>query len=362
MAKTEFFPCFLRLILSIFVFLSILNAASGIPEEELDAMLLALRAKGYHLFSNAVLISDLRLQILGGSYFTIFAPSDGALFDLDSSVDAFDYGSIFHYHVVPRRFTYAALRALPSDSILPTLLPGYNVKIDGPLRDGWGWESYVLTVNGANVFFPGIFYGPNVAVHGLDGIFNGSRIWRKNPDRDPGSIWPERGIPFAGFGFPPGPPLRAQQEGICPGCGFTSNILAPKASSPPAPAATQPPTPDPTTLPKLDETPWEAVIPPSSPTISQPSQTSCADERVPPIQGPALNWPQGTSVDETRPPGYGDGFDGFAEVGLDTGSLPPFPNQVAAAPVMADCASSMAGSDAGASRTCETGFYNTRVP
>lgn len=160
-----FFPVTLLKILFI-VLLSLADGVNGIHEQDLQAMLSALRSRGYNLFGNAITTSDIHYEILSGSSFTFFAPTDSALFALDMTATASNYVQTLRCHIVPRRFSMANLRSLHSGSPLHTLIHHHDIHIAGR----WSPDSYIITANGVDIVLPGLFYTRDIAVHGLGGI------------------------------------------------------------------------------------------------------------------------------------------------------------------------------------------------
>ncbi|KAJ4952311.1 hypothetical protein NE237_029143 [Protea cynaroides] len=162
----SFLRSFKLLAISFVFLLSVSMDVGGIPEHELFAMVSALRSKGYHLFGNALMTSDIHYEILLGSSLTFFAPTDSALFALDMTTTASDYVQTLRIHIVPRRFSVLFLHSLPYGSSLPTLLPHHQIFIS----EDRTLDSNLLTVNGVDVVFPGLFYSRDIAVHGLSSI------------------------------------------------------------------------------------------------------------------------------------------------------------------------------------------------
>ncbi|GFY94818.1 fasciclin-like arabinogalactan family protein [Actinidia rufa] len=137
---------------------------TAMPEDELESVLAVLRARGYNLFGNAVVTSDIYSDLLDGNSFTLFAPTDASLFSLDMTASAADYTASLRLHVVPSRLSASDLRRLPSGSLLPTLFPRHEIRFQRrPASDG-------ISVDDVDVVVPGLFYGRDVAVHGLGGI------------------------------------------------------------------------------------------------------------------------------------------------------------------------------------------------
>ncbi|XP_019238332.1 PREDICTED: A-agglutinin anchorage subunit-like [Nicotiana attenuata] len=141
-----------------------------ITPQELDTLLVALRYRGYPLFSNAIDTSDVQLQMLStvadtSSAFTIFAPKDHFLYTLDMASDADAYVAALLCHVIPsRRLTITQLRNLTSP-YLETLLPHYSILVGKSKSD-----DVFVTVDGVRVSDPDLYLGPKFVVHGLDGI------------------------------------------------------------------------------------------------------------------------------------------------------------------------------------------------
>lgn len=147
-------------------FLSLSPATKGVSEIEFESMLSVLRIRGYGLFANAITTSDLRYDILSGDSFTFFAPTDAALFALDMTATAFDYIKTLRYHVVTQRYSLSDLRWIRSGASLRTLVPHLSVTISRRISPEWN----VIFVDGIGIAFPGLYYGLDVAVHGLAGI------------------------------------------------------------------------------------------------------------------------------------------------------------------------------------------------
>ncbi|XP_061339924.1 uncharacterized protein LOC133286520 [Gastrolobium bilobum] len=153
---------------------------SCIPSREFDSMLDTLRVRGYDLFCNAIVTSDLQFDILSyqnqredensnnsnSHSFTFFAPTDASLFALDMTQTASSYIDTLRFHVVPRRLSLAELRLLPDGYTLPTLLSQRRLQLTRRPA------SSVISVGDVNIAFPGMFYGRNVAVHGLASILS----------------------------------------------------------------------------------------------------------------------------------------------------------------------------------------------
>jgi len=146
-------------------------SVSCVTKREFDSMLSTVRARGYDLFCNAIVTSDLQIDILSlqndnattSRAFTLFAPTDASLFALDMTQTASTYTDTLRFHVVPRRLSLALLRLLPDGYTLPTLLPQRLLQLTRP-------NPSAIAVGGVEVAFPGLFYGRYVAVHGLAGI------------------------------------------------------------------------------------------------------------------------------------------------------------------------------------------------
>ncbi|BAT86808.1 hypothetical protein LR48_Vigan09g269000 [Vigna angularis] len=143
------------------------------PTREFDSMLSTVRARGYDLFCNAIVTSDLQMDILShqndnnatSRAFTFFAPTDASLFALDMTQTASTYTDTLRFHVVPRRLSLAHLRLLPDGYTLPTLLPQRLLQLTRR-------NTSAIAVGGVDVAFPGLYYGHYFAVHGLAGILS----------------------------------------------------------------------------------------------------------------------------------------------------------------------------------------------
>ncbi|KAK7402008.1 hypothetical protein VNO78_13935 [Psophocarpus tetragonolobus] len=110
-----------------------------------------LRAKGYASFSVA-LHSLLNIHSSTLPSATIFAPPH---FPYPSSTTLL--------HILPQRFTYKQLTALPVRTLLKTLMPDHHLEIDGLLHFLTGG----LLVNGVQIVVPDMFTSANFVVHGI---------------------------------------------------------------------------------------------------------------------------------------------------------------------------------------------------
>ncbi|KAL3729642.1 hypothetical protein ACJRO7_026727 [Eucalyptus globulus] len=148
------------------------DGAACVPVEDLDAALAALRSRGYGLAANAVAASDLRLDLLSAASATLFAPVDSALFALGMALPAPAYLSALRSHAVPRRLSAADLRRVLSSSssgpavVVPTFLPSRSLRVTA------GRHPDEIAVDGVEVAALGVFYGRDVAVHGLRGALS----------------------------------------------------------------------------------------------------------------------------------------------------------------------------------------------
>ncbi|KAL5974537.1 hypothetical protein ACLOJK_031203 [Asimina triloba] len=237
------------LLISLFLILLLLpNSINGVDEAELQDMISALRSGGYNLFSNAIMMSDLQEDILSGRSFTVFVPTDSALFSLDLRSSADYYLQTLRCHMVTsRRLSASTLRSLPpSGSFLPTLLPHRTVFLSSRAAD-FSAASQIPTVDGIDVVSPGIFYGRNIAVHGLGGVLSTrapagflrssrSSVWpaiHADPPALPDIQHPQPAIPSPSVPMSEPPELRTLTASGAP-----SEILSPYSSMPPEIAAT----------------------------------------------------------------------------------------------------------------------------
>ncbi|KAK3004959.1 hypothetical protein RJ639_019302 [Escallonia herrerae] len=140
---------------------------NGATEEEIETMISSLRSNGFDLFATAIASSNLRFHILAGGSYTLFAPPDFALRSLHESSHASVYLHTLHYHVAPRRLACPDLRNSSAlfGPYLDTLLPRRSLLVvNGTVLDD-------VMVAGVRVSVPDLYLGPNIVVHGLDGIF-----------------------------------------------------------------------------------------------------------------------------------------------------------------------------------------------
>ncbi|CAL9759463.1 unnamed protein product [Musa acuminata subsp. burmannicoides] len=203
MAKSNPLPLFLLLLL---VFLCSSNTVAPISENEVDSAIAALRSSGYALFGNGIAVSDLLFDLLHhgpNASFTLFAPTDAALFALDMAYPAAAYLRVLRQHVAVRHLTHHSLRSIPSGTPVPTLLLSRDLIISHR-RDPVGGEGLdVATVDGVDVVLPGIFHCKDLAVHGLNGILGPRKSEASDgiPYEQPGS--PDKHLPPDGFDHTP---------------------------------------------------------------------------------------------------------------------------------------------------------------
>lgn len=146
------------------------GAVNSIPVGEFNSMLETLRFRGYDLFCNAIVTSDLQLDLLFARNdtvyrsYTLFAPTDSSLFALDMTETASSYTDSLRFHVVRRRLAVDDLLRLSDGSSLPTLLSNRYLNVTRRPDSG------SVAVNGVDIVFPDLFRGSHVVVHGLAGI------------------------------------------------------------------------------------------------------------------------------------------------------------------------------------------------
>ncbi|XP_050372325.1 putative fasciclin-like arabinogalactan protein 20 [Argentina anserina] len=130
------------------------NGSIGFPAtaSSFDGAKGALRSEGYTVMAS---ILDLQLAAFQNSPspLTIFAPVDQAV--ENPLVDP----SVFLRHVVPCRLSWFDLVNLIEGTELPTYMKGFTIKMS---RSG-----DVLLLNEAPVYYPNLYYGGSIAVHGL---------------------------------------------------------------------------------------------------------------------------------------------------------------------------------------------------
>lgn len=89
---------------------------------------------------------------------------------------ASNYVSALRYHVVPRRMSITDLLSLPPPAnIVPTLASGQDIVVEQRRS-----SRSLITVGGVDIVVPGMFYGRDIAVHGLGGILE-YRSHSRNP-------------------------------------------------------------------------------------------------------------------------------------------------------------------------------------
>ncbi|XP_076919738.1 uncharacterized protein LOC143580655 [Bidens hawaiensis] len=144
----------------------LLTVTTAVREGELTVMFGVLRARGYHLFANAISTSDVHYDLRSDGNFTLLAPINSALFALDMTMPASNYVTTLRYHVIPRRMSMIDLLGLPpSANSVPTLVPGRDIHVEQRRS-----VRSLITIGGVDIVVPGMHYGRNMAVHGLGGI------------------------------------------------------------------------------------------------------------------------------------------------------------------------------------------------
>ncbi|KAI3675894.1 hypothetical protein L1987_85490 [Smallanthus sonchifolius] len=162
----------------VIILIAVINTVivSAVREGELTVMFGVLRARGYHLFANAISTSDVHYDLKSDGNFTLLAPINSALFALDMTMPATNYVTTLRYHVLPRRMSMIDLLSLPPPSnFVPTLVPGRDILVEQRRS-----VRSLITVGGVDIVVPGMFYGRNMAVHGLGGILE-YRHHTRNP-------------------------------------------------------------------------------------------------------------------------------------------------------------------------------------
>ncbi|KAG5223922.1 hypothetical protein OIU77_006764 [Salix suchowensis] len=151
---------------------------AALTDQQLDLALLSLRSHGYTLFPNAISTSDLRFHLLNQtsnatSTFTLFSPPDSLLFSVDLSSTASHYTKSLFLHVSPSRLSMSDFRNLTAASggtYIDSLVPNHRLLINNSLARLNGTVDGSVLVNRVQVSVPDLFLGPDIAVHGLDGI------------------------------------------------------------------------------------------------------------------------------------------------------------------------------------------------
>ncbi|KAD3067330.1 hypothetical protein R6Q59_018597 [Mikania micrantha] len=157
---------------------------TGVREGELTVMLGVLRARGYHLFANAIATSDVHYDLKANGNFTLLAPINSALFALDMTMPATNYVTTLRYHVIPRRMSMIDLLSLPpASNSVPTLVTGRDVVVEQRRS-----VRSLITVGGVDIVVPGMFYGREITVHGLGGILEYRYHTRHPPANLSGNI------------------------------------------------------------------------------------------------------------------------------------------------------------------------------
>ncbi|KAM0063956.1 putative FAS1 domain-containing protein [Helianthus debilis subsp. tardiflorus] len=167
------------LIPTIIILLAVINTVivTAVRESELTVMFGVLRARGYHLFANAITTSDVHYDLRSDGNFTLLAPINSALFALDMTMPATNYVTTLRYHVIPRRMSMIDLLSLPpSSNTIPTLVPGRDIRVEQRRS-----ARSLITVGGVDIVVSGMFYGTHLAVHGLGGILEYRHHTRRSP-------------------------------------------------------------------------------------------------------------------------------------------------------------------------------------
>ncbi|KAL0697768.1 hypothetical protein Bca4012_053890 [Brassica carinata] len=161
--------------LSCAIFLSALilcfpPSSAGVPLEEFERAITVLRVRGRALFANAIITSDLLFDLLSVESLTLFVPTDSMLFDLDMTHPSYFYVSTLRLHSVPLRLPFSDLRSLPNATYLPTLLPSHHLRLTRPSSSSSSNDS--ISLDGVPILLPDLFYGEQLAVHGLAGLIS----------------------------------------------------------------------------------------------------------------------------------------------------------------------------------------------
>ncbi|CAN8267027.1 unnamed protein product [Cochlearia groenlandica] len=139
-------------------------AVAAVPSEELESAISVLRVRGRDLFANAITISDILFDLLSAESLTLLAPTDSMLYNLDISYSLSLYVSTLRLHALPLRLPISELRSLPNGSSIPTFLPSHSLLLTKLS------SSDSVYLDGVRILLPGLFYGQNIAVHGLANV------------------------------------------------------------------------------------------------------------------------------------------------------------------------------------------------
>ncbi|XP_039139373.1 fasciclin-like arabinogalactan protein 19 [Dioscorea cayenensis subsp. rotundata] len=260
MAKRN--PAFLLLL----ALTALFTVAAALSEPELDAALSALNARGYTLFGKAITASDIRFELLhipNGTY-TLFAPTDAALFALDMASPAWLYVRSLRRHIALRRLPNHLLSVLPPGYRLPTLLPQRSLRISRRLPGPF------ITADDVDVVLPAVFHGPDLVAYGLGGII---------PPRHPTDLFLSGSHPRSTD--LPNPPSRSNDWSSPPSRSADPPELRPPATHPvpgidllaPSPLNGSSPSPSDAIETGTHGAPSPALVLEDQPPISAPVQT-----------------------------------------------------------------------------------------
>ncbi|XP_057964111.1 fasciclin-like arabinogalactan protein 21 [Malania oleifera] len=133
--------------------------SKNIPEWNRIIRLLSLNGFVSFAVGLHAVLDNLLEDCMDLSDLTVFAPPDLAF--VASPLPLLD--RIVRLHILPRRFTYAEMGALPEKASLRTLLPDMDLEISGRGVN----MSAGLAVNGVEITAPEIFSSENFMVHGI---------------------------------------------------------------------------------------------------------------------------------------------------------------------------------------------------
>ncbi|KAI4322589.1 hypothetical protein L6164_022266 [Bauhinia variegata] len=141
------------------------EAYESMKTVEWNRIILLLSSNGYVSFSiglHSVLDEILRDYSMGLDSVTIFAPQDLALLASPSPL----LDRVVGLHILPQRFTYRDLIALPARTLLNTFVPDQELENEG-IQDFMSG----LIISGVEIVAPDVFTSDKFVIHGISRAF-----------------------------------------------------------------------------------------------------------------------------------------------------------------------------------------------
>ncbi|CAL0332967.1 unnamed protein product [Lupinus luteus] len=134
-------------------------------KEPLASVSEVLKWNGFSIVAT-FLEAQLANEFANEAKITIFAPLDEVV--VQSAGNVTSYSAILWKHIVPRLIPWRDLIRLPDETLLPTFLEGFVIRVNVAPR--------IRFFNGVTVAFPNLYRSSDIVVHGIDSLLDRSTM------------------------------------------------------------------------------------------------------------------------------------------------------------------------------------------